>query len=148
SMNFGQELKDLVRAKVGTLDGNAFQRAMKQDHELAIEYIARLLRRTIRHNGPVKRHEINGWLRRDAVAEFQALLGGRGTGLMRLPQVCGNGYYSYEPMDRQFGTAATINALQEVAMTFRRNMPKAEIGIGDISFVQGGLMNPHKSHQH
>jgi hypothetical protein len=74
SMHFGQELKDLVLAKVGTLDGNAFQRAMKQDHPLAMEYIARLLRRTIHHNGPVLRHEIDPWLRRDAVAEFQALI--------------------------------------------------------------------------
>ncbi|HEU0174771.1 MAG TPA: hypothetical protein VFV58_10950 [Blastocatellia bacterium] len=74
SMNFGQELKNLVLMKVGTLDGTAFQKAMKQDHPLAMEYIARLLRRTIRHNGPVLRHEIDQWLRRDAVAEFQSLL--------------------------------------------------------------------------
>jgi hypothetical protein len=148
SMNFGQELKDLVRARVGTLDGNAFQRAMKQDHKLAMEYIARLLRRTTKHNGPVKRREINEWLRRDAVAEFQALLSSEGAALMLLPQVCGNGYYSYEPVNRQFGTAATINALQEVAQTFRLNMPNVEIGIGDISFAQGGPMSPHKSHQH
>jgi hypothetical protein len=74
SMNFGQELKDLVLAKVGTLDGNAFQEAMKQNHPLAMEYIARLLRRTTHHNGPVLRHEIDPWLRRDAVAEFQALM--------------------------------------------------------------------------
>ena len=74
SMNFGQELKDLVQAKVGTRDGIAFQKAMKEDHPLAMEYIARLLRRTTRHNGPVKQHEIDEWLRKDAVAEFQALL--------------------------------------------------------------------------
>jgi hypothetical protein len=74
SMHFGQELKDLVLAKVGTLDGDAFQQAMKQDHALAMEYIARLLRRTTHHNGPVLRHEIDHWLRRDAVAEFQALM--------------------------------------------------------------------------
>ena len=74
SMNFGQELKDLVRAKVGTLDGTAFQRAMKADHLLAMEYVARLLRRTTRHHGPVVRHEIDFWLRRDAVAEFLQLL--------------------------------------------------------------------------
>ncbi len=47
---------------------------MKQDHPLAMEYIARLLRRTVEHNGPVKRHEIDVWLRRDAVAEFQAFV--------------------------------------------------------------------------
>jgi hypothetical protein len=63
-----------VLAKVGTLDGNAFQKAMKQNHPLAIEFVARLLRRTTHHNGPVLRHEIDPWLRRDAVAEFQALM--------------------------------------------------------------------------
>jgi hypothetical protein len=74
SMNFGQELKDLVLANVGTLDGTAFQTAMKQNHPLAMEYIARLLRRTTHHNGPVLRHEIDPWLRQNAVAEFQALM--------------------------------------------------------------------------
>jgi hypothetical protein len=74
SMNFGQELKDLVLARVGTLDGNAFQKAMKADHTLAMEYIARLLRRTTHHNGPVLRHEIDQWLRRDSVAEFIAFM--------------------------------------------------------------------------
>ena len=74
SMNFGHELKDLVLANVGTLDGNAFQKAMKQNHRLAMEYIARLLRRTTHHNGPVVRHEIDPWLRRDAVVEFQSLM--------------------------------------------------------------------------
>ncbi len=75
SMSFGQELKDLVLRKVGSLDGNAFQAAMKRDHVLAIEYVARLLRRTVKHHGPVKRHEIDAWLRKDAVNEFQNMLG-------------------------------------------------------------------------
>jgi hypothetical protein len=74
SMAFGQELKELVLNKVGSLDGDDFQQAMKQDHQLAMEYVACLLRRTVNHHGPVKRHEIDSWLRRDAVAEFQALL--------------------------------------------------------------------------
>jgi hypothetical protein len=74
AMNFGQELKDLVLANVGTLDGNAFQKAMKQNHPLAMEFIARLLRRTTHHNGPVLRHEIDPWLRRNAVEEFQVLV--------------------------------------------------------------------------
>jgi hypothetical protein len=76
SMAFGPELKSLVLSEVGSTDGNAFQAAMKRDHPLAMEYVARLLRRTVNHHGPVKRHEIDEWLRRDAVAEFQALLGG------------------------------------------------------------------------
>jgi hypothetical protein len=74
SMAFGPELRALVLGKVGSTDGTAFQQAMKRDHRLAMEYIARLLRRTVNHNGPVKRHEIDAWLRRDAVEEFQALL--------------------------------------------------------------------------
>ncbi len=74
SLDFGQELKDLVLARVGSLDTTAFQNAMKQDHLLAMEYIARLLRRTVNHNGPVKHHEIDSWLRTDAVSEFLQLL--------------------------------------------------------------------------
>lgn len=58
----------------GTLDGNDFQKAMKENHNLAMEYVARLLRRTVKHNGPVLRHEIDPWLRRDAVDEFESLL--------------------------------------------------------------------------
>jgi hypothetical protein len=74
SMNFGKELKDLVKKEVGKTDGNSFQKAMKENHPLAMEYVARLLRRTTHHNGPVLRHEIDPWLRRDAVAEFEGLL--------------------------------------------------------------------------
>jgi hypothetical protein len=74
AMHFGQELKDLVKKALGTLDPNAFQKGMKSDHPLAMEFIARLLRRTTQHNGPVKRHEIDPWLRRDAVSEFQTLV--------------------------------------------------------------------------
>ena len=73
-MGFGQELKNLVQARAGSMAGNDFQRAMKQNHLLAMEYIARLLRRTVDHNGPVKRHEIDAWLRRDAATEFLDLL--------------------------------------------------------------------------
>jgi hypothetical protein len=61
-------------AQAGTLDGNDFQQAMKDNHPLAMEYIARLLRHTVNHNGPVKRHEIDAWLRKDAVTEFEQLL--------------------------------------------------------------------------
>ena len=74
SMNFGPELKALVQSRAGAHDGTTFQDAMKRDHDLAMEYIARLLRRTTRHNGPVHRHEIDKWLRRDAVTEFESLL--------------------------------------------------------------------------
>jgi hypothetical protein len=74
SMGFGPELKALVQSRVGSTTGSDFQRAMKQNHQLAMEYVARLLRRTVRHHGPVLRHEIDQWLRRDAVTEFCELL--------------------------------------------------------------------------
>lgn len=73
SMVFGPEVRDLVLRKVSSLDGDDFQRAMKED-PLAMEYIARLLRRTVDHNGPVKHHKIDDWLRPGAVEEFEALL--------------------------------------------------------------------------
>jgi hypothetical protein len=74
SINFGSELRDLVKSRAGSLDPLVFQIAMKEDHILAMEYIARLLRRTTQHNGPVKRHEIDDWLSPKAVSEFQNLL--------------------------------------------------------------------------
>lgn len=79
-MNWGKELKALVHNALvrdggGSLDGNAFQRVMKKDHQLAIEYAVRLLRHTTNHHGPVRHHKIHPWLRPDAVAEFQALVG-------------------------------------------------------------------------
>jgi peptidoglycan hydrolase-like protein with peptidoglycan-binding domain len=77
SMGFGQDLRDLVvphgicNAK---RNGAAFQMLMKTDHTVAFNYISCLLRHTIRHNGPVKRCEINPWLSRDAAKEFRQLL--------------------------------------------------------------------------
>ena len=58
AMNFGQELKELT----GQCRDTRWQRFPKGDetnHPLAIEFIARLLRRTTHHNGPVSRHEID-----------------------------------------------------------------------------------------
>jgi hypothetical protein len=90
SVRLGQDLKDLVNREVGTLNGVAFQRAMKAKHPLAMEYIARLMRHTRKQNGPLykanersifkpalqgKEQSIYPWLRRDAVAEFQSLIG-------------------------------------------------------------------------
>lgn len=87
SLNFGQELKDLVRNRAGNLSGLVFQRAMKADHALAMEYVARLMRHTTKHNGPLYRdrhkiaaslrgpeHSIYPWLSRDSVKEFETLL--------------------------------------------------------------------------
>lgn len=81
-------LAKLLRDK-GISDGITFQRKMKFDHPLAMEFVARLMRINTRHNGPLYRgserdiirrslrgeeHSIFPWLRREAVAEFRALL--------------------------------------------------------------------------
>lgn len=87
SLVFGQDLKDLVRSKVGSLNGGSFQVAMKANHPLAMEYVARLMRHTMKHNGPLYKDRsifklalqgpeqaIYKWLSTAAVAEFESLL--------------------------------------------------------------------------
>ena len=90
SLAFGQDLKDLVAPhgiRNAKRDGDAFQALMKANHPLAMEYVARLMRHTMRHNGPLfkdrskftgqlreKEQSIYPWLSREAVAEFQAFL--------------------------------------------------------------------------
>jgi hypothetical protein len=70
SMNFDASLKNLVQATQGSTDCTAFRATTKSNHPFALEYCARLLRFTTNHHGPVKRREINEWLRRDAMAEL------------------------------------------------------------------------------
>jgi penicillin-insensitive murein endopeptidase len=70
------------------------------------------------------------------------------TGFVQLTQVSGLGYYTYSPMDRQFGTSHTVKTLKDIVRTFAFNMPSVLIGIGDISFAHGGQMLPHATHQH
>ena len=70
-------------------DGVKFQQVMKFDHPTAMEFVAKLLRVNTRHNGPLYKgderlairaslrgaeHSIYPWLRREAVAEFEAAL--------------------------------------------------------------------------
>jgi hypothetical protein len=74
STSFDASLRDCVRRYCGSLKIHTFIERMKSDHRFAIEYAARLLRFTTRHNGPVLRREINPWLRKEAVAEFQVFL--------------------------------------------------------------------------
>lgn len=75
SMGTNPELKKLIVNKIHSTDPDDFQKAMKMDHPLAMEYIARLLRFTTHHHGPVLNHHIDPWLRQDAVEEFKTLLG-------------------------------------------------------------------------
>lgn len=73
----------------GITNGIAFQRAMKFNHPLAMEFVARLMRHNTRHNGPLYKgdernairrslrgseHSIYPWLSRDAVKEFYEAL--------------------------------------------------------------------------
>ena len=75
SMNFHASLKGLLReASGGDTECETFIAVTKANHQFAFEYCARLLRFTVNHHGPVKRKEINAFLRRDAVAEFQGFL--------------------------------------------------------------------------
>lgn len=74
SMGFGPELRALVKTRLGSDSARTFIRGMKFDYWLAMEYCARLLRRTVNHNGPVKFKEIHPFLSRDAVAEFREIL--------------------------------------------------------------------------
>jgi hypothetical protein len=69
----GQDLRDLLAAH-NINDGIAFQKAMKEDHALAMEYAARLFRHTTHENGPLVRHEVNPWLDKDSAAEFLKLM--------------------------------------------------------------------------
>jgi hypothetical protein len=84
---------DLTLARLlrdrGISDGITFQRKMKFDHPLAMEFVARLMRVNTKHNGPLYKgaerdairaslrgdqHSIYPWLKRESVAEFAALL--------------------------------------------------------------------------
>jgi hypothetical protein len=64
-----------------------------------------------------------------------------------LPQICGNGYYSYSTIERQYGTTATIATLVQVGKLFAAKYPEVQIGIGDMSFANGAVMHPHKTHR-
>ena len=82
------ELNDLLKSK-GIANGVDFQRNMKFDHPLAMEFVARLMRFNTKHNGPLYKgeernairrslrgseHSIYPWLSRASVTEFQTLL--------------------------------------------------------------------------
>lgn len=75
SLPFGADLKECATRFCGAgFTVESFIDNMKSNHIFAMEYIARLLRHTCRHNGPVLRHDIDPWLSKSAAAEFQSLL--------------------------------------------------------------------------
>lgn len=79
SRGFGDDLRRLAsdhggQFSITTQQTECFIQEMKSDHPFAMEYIARLLRHTVKANGPVVRREINVWLSRGSVIEFEGLL--------------------------------------------------------------------------
>jgi len=64
-----------------------------------------------------------------------------------LPQVRSDGYYSYSPVQRQYGTPATVKTLVSVCKKFALKYPGVSVAIGDMSFTDGASMSPHKSHR-
>lgn len=60
----------------------------------------------------------------------------------------GPGFYSYVSSGRRYGQVQTIQALQAIGRAWQQTHSSGpRIGIGDISFLGGGEMPPHKSHQ-
>lgn len=57
----------------------------------------------------------------------------------------GSGYYLYSNIDRCWGTPSAIQSIRNLAAALIRS--GIEIGVGDISFQQGGRMSPHDSHR-
>jgi len=68
------DLHRCVLRHCDSLQVQIFIDRMKTDHVFALEYAARLLRNSFYWDGPIKRHEIDSSLSRDAVQEFQRLL--------------------------------------------------------------------------
>jgi hypothetical protein len=67
--------------------------------------------------------------------------------LILLPQVSGNGYYSYTTVDKQHGTRTAVDTLVSVCRAFAAKFPSHQVGIGDMSHVDGKKMPPHKTHR-
>jgi hypothetical protein len=58
----------------GIATPSTFIRKMKEDHFLALDYYARLVRVSVQWAGPIKRHEIDPYLYEPAMLEFERLL--------------------------------------------------------------------------
>ncbi|WP_211234209.1 hypothetical protein [Aliagarivorans taiwanensis] len=74
SMYFDASLKQLLYQARGSSDCDTFRDETQRNPRFAIEYCARLLRFTVKHHGPIKRREINPWLSKEAMAEFERYL--------------------------------------------------------------------------
>ena len=73
SRGFGQDLRDML-VVYGIHNGAQFQQMMKTNFTFAARWAARLFRHTIRHNGPLRDHHVDAYLKVNAVDEWQSLL--------------------------------------------------------------------------
>lgn len=65
---------------------------------------------------------------------------------VQLPGGDSPGYYIYTATEKVYGTAATIQSIKSLAVNAKAALG-VEIGIGDISYANGGKMPPHASHR-
>ncbi len=73
STHLGTSINQFAISKgIGTV--GSFIPKMKSNHPLALEYYARLVRVNIKWAGPLLRHEVDPWLSKASVSQFQELL--------------------------------------------------------------------------
>ncbi len=73
STHLGTSINQFAISKgIGTV--GSFIPEMKSNHPLALEYYARLVRINIKWAGPLIRHEVDPWLSKASVSQFQELL--------------------------------------------------------------------------
>jgi peptidoglycan hydrolase-like protein with peptidoglycan-binding domain len=70
-----------------------------------------------------------------------------GTQLQRMVAF-GSGFECYGPEIKRFGRPEVLKAIEDVATEWAKRYPSGpRLGVGNISFEQGGPMEPHTSHQ-
>lgn len=86
SLRLGHSAMMPFAKEKGITTPRAFIDRMKDDHALAMEYYARLVRVSIDWAGPLVRREILPELRMDALEEFKAMICAESTRRTRLPE--------------------------------------------------------------
>lgn len=69
-------------------------------------------------------------------------------GIFQQMPASGEGYECYGHPDKCYGHSEVIQAIKHICNEWAKLYPKPRIGIGNISLPNGGLMEPHSSHQH
>jgi len=60
----------------------------------------------------------------------------------------GAGYECYGPTEKRYGRPEVVRAIKHVCAEWAKAFPKGpRIGVGNLSFAEGGPMPPHTSHQ-